>query len=67
LSLKTQKQKEAVDVALALIFSFKIKLKLLKMMRRLVKGSQMMFNKGTKTASGETNLKSETKSSGKIS
>lgn len=32
-------QKGAADVALVLIFKFKIKLKLLKMMRRLVKGT----------------------------
>jgi hypothetical protein len=36
---KTKMQKGAVVVALVLIFSFKIKLKLLKMMRRLLKGS----------------------------
>jgi hypothetical protein len=56
-----------VDVALVLIFSFKIKLKLLKMIRRLVNNSWMLFSKVGKSTNGDTHIKSEVRSSGKIS
>ncbi len=37
------------------------------MMRRIVKGTQMMFSKAAKPATGETQPKTETKNVGKIS